>query len=80
MPFVVKVPSKVARVMNIEACPPHDETHETNDFPIFYDLCYYPELYPQIFETIDGVSIWLQQALRGHLVLCADCSGKLGSI
>lgn len=80
MPFVVKVPSKVARVMNIEACPPHDETHETNDFPIFYDPCYYPELYPQIFETIDGVSIWLQQALRGHLVLCADCSGKLGSI
>lgn len=76
MPFVVKIPSKVARVLTIEACPPHDEIHETNDFPIFYDPCYYPELYPQIFETVDSVTIWLRHALRDHFVRCLDCSCK----
>ena len=49
----------VACVLAYEDCPPHDTMHKTDDYPIYYDALYFPELHLSTFETLETVKAWL---------------------
>ena len=80
MPFVTKQPSKIARVLSIEACPPHNVPHEISQYPLYYDACYFPEIHPRVFETIESGKYWLLDALHNHSTICESCIAPQRSI
>jgi hypothetical protein len=61
MDFFSKQPSVVARVMNATGCPPHDMLHNIEDYSVFYDPLYFPQLYLSIFESEKKLPMVVEQ-------------------
>ena len=73
MPFVNKMPCTVARVLALEACPPHDVLHSPSEYPKYYDALYYPQFNQNVFRTPLSVCVWLCAALENHYQDCGAC-------
>ncbi len=52
---------------------PHNVEHNIYDYPKYYDVIYYPELYVQHFATPDTCALWLTRDLTVHLSSCNKC-------
>ena len=59
MHFINKWACMAAHVLVYEDCPPHDTMHETDDYPMYYDALYFPELHLSMFKTLETVKAWL---------------------
>ena len=78
--FLNKVASQASRVLNEEDCPPHNVEHNIYDYPKYYDVIYYPELYVQHFATPDTCALWLTRDLAVHLSSCNKCLERTQNI
>lgn len=76
MPFLCKKPSVVARVLCATQCPPHDVFHFIDDYPCYYDACYFPQYHASIF----AVCAWLSASLEAHSLNCCVHSRLLSHI
>ena len=70
MPFINKWACRAGRVLAYKDCPPHDTMHETNDYPLYYDTLYFPELHLSTFETMETVKAWLFTGIGKHKISC----------
>ena len=66
MPYIDKQPCKSAQVLVLQACPLHEIIHEIDDYLLYYDACYFPEIYKNCFETAETVDSWLLTELDNH--------------
>jgi len=71
--FLTKKPCRVPRVLDIVDCPAYNHEHQILYYPKFCDPLYYPELYPEIFATVDTVKQWLEFSLASHVTVCGVC-------
>ena len=74
MVFLCKQPSELPRVLCASYCPPHDVSHEIDDYPLYYDPLYFPSCYANIFDSEVGVCQWLLTGLQDHFDGCVLCS------
>ena len=63
----------VARVLALEACPPHDVLHSLSEYLKYYDALYYPQFYQNVFYTPNSICVWLHAALENHYQDCGAC-------
>ena len=76
MPYIDKQPCKLAWVLALDACSPHEIIHEIDDFPLYYDACYLPEVHKNCFETAETDKSWLPTELDNHKKYCKTCVGS----
>jgi hypothetical protein len=72
-PFLVKMPSIVARVLDDDLCPPHNIVHDIGPYPAYYDPLYFPHLHASIYATAYSFCRWLHNSLRMHCAACLRC-------
>lgn len=73
MPFLVKQPSVLSRVLCESQCPPHNVIHDISQYDIFYDPLYSPTL----FHSEQSVCDWLLHDVGNHsLSSCSTCSSS----
>ena len=72
MTFLSKQPSIVPRVLCVLHCPPDNVLHQIEDYPFFYDPCYYPHDFVSMFATEESVCAWLTNGLQNP---CVNCCG-----
>lgn len=73
MVFLRKEPCMRAHVLTIVSCPP-DVVHDTQKYPLCYDLLYYPQCHSAVFANACSFSLWLQSLLEDHGWRCPQCS------
>jgi hypothetical protein len=59
--------------LNASDCPPHNVLHENFDYPLYYDLLYFPQDHSLLFQTEESVCAWLLSGLQQHSSICASC-------
>ena len=70
MPFINKRACMAACVSVYEDCSPHNTMHETDDYPLYYDALYFPELHLSTFKTMETVKAWLLAGIGIHEISC----------
>ena len=73
MSFLCKQPSIVPRVLCDSECPPFDEDHVIENYPVFYNPLYFPCYYQLLFSTGPNVCAWLLKGLQDHFVSSCLC-------
>ncbi|KAJ3557802.1 hypothetical protein NP233_g11650 [Leucocoprinus birnbaumii] len=53
--------------------------HELSDYPVFYDPCYYPDLWADVFASCEKVLSWIVTAIPEHAKYCSICAPTLRS-
>ncbi|KAG2065975.1 hypothetical protein BDR04DRAFT_125811 [Suillus decipiens] len=71
MVFITKLPCCLSCVLNEGQCPPCDEPHDVNCYPLYYDALYYPHLNLACFESSKSFCMWLKSSLKSHPVCCS---------
>ena len=59
-----------------EALCPLEGSHETANYPRYYDPLYYPREHTTIFETPKNFVDWLSKTLNSHHLSCMNCDLK----
>ena len=54
-------------------CPPIETAHTVDDYPLYYDPLYFPDLHPSIFDNPHNCCHWLASALNDHHLHCRRC-------
>ncbi|KAG2078586.1 hypothetical protein BDR04DRAFT_322851 [Suillus decipiens] len=54
-----KQPSVVTRLLEFDACPPHDAVHDIQHYPLYYDALHFPQYHVQVFASSDNFCAWL---------------------
>ena len=76
MPYIDKQPWKSAQVLVLQACPLHEIIHEIDDYLLYYDAYYFPEIHKNCLETTEAVEISLLIELDNHKRYCKTCVGS----
>jgi hypothetical protein len=69
----VKLPCRLARVLDEGHCPPSHEPHDINHYPHYYDALYYPQCHSATFESPEIFCTWLKTSLASHPQFCLMC-------
>jgi len=72
-PFLVKMPSIVACVLDDDLCPPHNIVHDIGPYPAYYDPLYFPHLHASIYATVQFLSLVAQLIENALCSLSALC-------
>jgi len=63
VPEFVQQPYMSARVLDESDCPPPGIWHEISDYPLYYDVTYFPEYHSHLFVSSGSLSDWLTSYL-----------------
>ena len=70
MPIIDKWSCMAACVSIYKDCPFHDTMHKVDDYPLYYDALYFPELHLATLETLETVRAWLSAGVEKHEINC----------
>ena len=73
VPFMVKQPSVLPRILCASHCPPHNVEHEIEQYLLYYDPLYFPNDYQSVFSVEQSVCDWLLKSLHTHALSCQTC-------
>ena len=68
--FINKLPLRAPHVLDSYNFLPLNVLHDIEQYPIYYDIIYYPALY---ILTSESCVSWLQDDLNSHPNLCHVC-------
>ena len=80
MPFLLKQPSVVARMLCASECPDFDVIHDPSRYETFYDPLYSPGDHPALFDSESSACAWLLRGLQHHTVPCQSCTSSTPTV